>query len=40
MTNDNIPGRGFFIFLGCCGIYIVIDTIIETIDLVLNTIFR
>ena len=41
MTNNNdYPGRGFFIFLACLGIYSVISIIIDSIDVMFSIIFR
>lgn len=34
-NNHDTPGRGFGIFLACMGIYWVIDTIIDAIDLII-----
>lgn len=38
--NYNDPGRGFMILCACFGIYWVISTIIDGVDLILNMIFR
>lgn len=34
-NQNDIPGRGFAIFLACMGIYWVIDKVIDAVDLII-----